>query len=274
MHKTMALIFDFDGTLVPDSTSALLEAHGVDPDIFWEEAREWMTDGFDPTLAYLQMMLERIGPDRQMGALSRGDLADFGRNVISDQFYPGVTELFEDVRGIVGDVRDVGIDIYIISSGLRDLIRATEPVREHVDDVYASVLNEREGHLHHMKKVVTFTEKTRYLFEINKGLTFDDSRSKPYLVNEDVERRIQFEHMIYVGDGLTDVPCFSLLEEKGGRAHGVFDPGSDHSARRAVEKLLAPRRVTGLYTPAYGMDDDLGAILRAEVKELCRNMSG
>ena len=122
----------------------------------------------------------------------------------------------------------------------------------------------------HIKNVVSFTEKTRYLFEINKGLS--DKRKKPYAVNEDVnstDRRIPFSNMIYVGDGLTDVPCFSLLKNMGGKSIGVFDPSKTGSPKKALDKLIAPKRVMSAHSAKYGPKDDLGALLRVLVNQIC-----
>src|SRR5947207_2162139 len=76
-----------------------------------------------------------------------------------------------------------------------------------------------------IKRAVTFTEKTRFLFEIQKGITPQQTAKDPYLVNKDVpatDRRVPFSNMIYVGDGLTDIPCFSLIGHNRGRAFAVF----------------------------------------------------
>jgi hypothetical protein len=75
--------------------------------------------------------------------------------------------------------------------------------------------------------------------------------------------------MIYVGDGLTDVPCFSLIQRFGGKAFGVFDPAKDGVAKKGWEKLVAPRRVMTLNSPKYRAKDDLGALLRAAVNQIC-----
>jgi predicted HAD superfamily phosphohydrolase len=118
-----------------------------------------------------------------------------------------------------------------------------------------------------VKRAVTFTEKTRFIYEINKGISMADSRTKPHLVNQDVpmaDRRIPFENMIYVGDGLTDVPCFSLVGKNGGHAFAVFQPGAE-SAKQAFQKFLAPHRVTSMHFPRYRDDEELGSMIRSAV---------
>ena len=78
--------------------------------------------------------------------------------------------------------------------------------------------------------------------------------------------------MIYIGDGLTDVPCFSLLDHFGGRAFGVFDPKKAESPKKAWEQLVVPRRVTSMNAPKYGRTAELGSLLRTAVKRLCLQM--
>ena len=118
---------------------------------------------------------------------------------------------------------------------------------------------------------ISFTEKTKYIFHINKGLDAT-ARTRPYDVNRAAahdQRRIPLSNMIYVGDGLTDVPCFSLLEQYRGKGFGVFDPSKEGAPKKAWEGLAIPRRVHSLNSPKYRANDDLGALLRTAVNQIC-----
>jgi hypothetical protein len=97
-------------------------------------------------------------------------------------------------------------------------------------------------------------------------------RREPFIVNQKVEhadRRIPIENMIYIGDGLTDVPCFSVMEQFKGQSFGVFNPEREGSPKKAWEQLIAPRRVVTMNSPRYGKKDDLGALLRVAVRQIC-----
>ena len=264
----IAVVFDFDDALVPDSTTALLESRGIDVQKFWSElVPPLVSDGYDPPLAYLRLILDRIGEGMPLGMLSNRDLQEFG-NSLDSRFFPGLPQMFDDLRNLAGEFRDVSIEFYIVSGGLQDVISGSGIVRQHFDGFYACQLGEAEdGAIRYVKRCVTFTEKTRYLFEISKGIRVEDSRTQPHLVNNKVpNRRIPFKRMIYVGDGLTDIPCFSLVRNGDGRTFGVLS--KKKSARKAFLELLNQRRVDSLHSPDYRESADLGALIRAAVYTL------
>jgi hypothetical protein len=274
-HETLAVVFDFDDTLLPDATTALLQTHGIDTQGFWQhEARELIERGFDPTFAYLKLIVDNIGDGKPLGQLTNSSLREFGAS-LDGTFYPGIPAIFEALRRIVRQTaRDVAIEFYVISGGLQEVMEGCRVIQEHFAGVYGCQLtgDTEEGPLKYIKRAVTFTEKTRYLFEINKGIEPAATRGKPYLVNEDVpvhRRRIPFKNMIFIGDGFTDIPCFSLLKSQGGMSFGVFRPGDEESARRALIKFLVPQRVIGMHAPRYDAESELGSLLRMAVAERC-----
>jgi phosphoserine phosphatase len=267
----IAVIFDFDDTLVPDSTSRLLEKHGVDAEAFWATDAKVLYDlGYDMPMAYLNLLLRLVGPGKPLGELTNAKLREFGAS-LDDKWYPGLPQLFDDLRAIVEKHDDMAIEFYIISGGLEEVIGASAIVKKHFRGWYGCQLDEDPdtGVVRYIKRAVSFTEKTRFIFEINKGIRVEDSRTKPHLVNEDVgpNRRVPLDRMIYVGDGLTDIPCFSLIGKSGGLPFGVLKQGMD-SARQSFQKFLETRRVTGLYSPKYGADGDMGIMIRSAVANM------
>ncbi len=277
---TLAVIFDFDDTLVPDSTSEFLKAHGIDPEHFWlTEVKALVDDGYDPTLAYLKRIFDNSGDGKPLGQLTNKALSDFG-STLDSKFFHGIPQVFEDLRDIVSKFRDMKVEFYIVSGGLESIIRGSQIVNDQFDGVYGCQLagDTSDGPLRYIKRAITFTEKTRYVFEINKGIPAADVLKTPYLVNRSKphpERRIRFPDMIYVGDGLTDIPCFSLVmggagdPEGGGLAFAVFDPSKDRSAKQALQEYLIPRRVVGAHAPDYTKEREMGALLRASVAGRC-----
>jgi len=248
--STVAVIFDFDDTLVPDSTTLLLEDHGIASRDFWlRDVKQHVQRGYDPAHAYLKVFLDNVGKNQPLGQLTNKDLGRFGQR-IERKFHPGLAELLRDLRRTVAKYKNIEVEFYIISGGLQDIIEGSKLVADNFSAIYASQLagDTPSGPLKYIKRCITFTEKTRYLFEINKGVTPKDTRKNPYAVNEDVsmtKRKIPFANMVYVGDGLTDIPCFSLVSagvrgEPGGITFGVFDPREKRSAKRIFQNFLVP----------------------------------
>lgn len=268
----LAVIFDFDDTLVPDSTTLFLASKGIDVEDFWgRRAKSLVDDGFDAPMAYLQLMIDEAKPGGALEGLSLKELRDFGAT-LDDKFFTGLPEFFDDIRRLVNEHRDVTIEFYVISSGIQALVEGSQIVREHINAVYACQLAEDPDTrvVSKIKRAVTFTEKTRYLFEINKGISPAESSSNPGLVNKRMdERRIPFSNMIYVGDGMTDIPCFSLVMHGGGIAFGVFDPNKPSTAKRALEEFLNAGRTTSTHFPKYGEDHELGMLIRTAVLQRC-----
>ena len=278
MSQVIAIVFDFDDTLLPDSTSELLESRGIDAMEFWRnEAKALLDLGYDPTHAYLNLILDRVGKGKELGEISNKSLNQFGAT-LDDTFYPGVKSLFRDLKKTVTSVSDqLSIEFYIISGGLQAVMDGSKFIKENFTATYGCQFGEcqKTGLIKNIKRAITFTEKTRYLFEINKGITPDDTNRNQYVVNIDVnekERRIPFKNMIYLGDGHTDVPCFSLVKKNGGIAFGIFRPGEEASARKAFLDFLRTDRVLSTHAPKYTKTAELGALLRIAVKNIANRI--
>ncbi|MFL6212036.1 MAG: hypothetical protein ACJ74W_24525 [Pyrinomonadaceae bacterium] len=271
-QNTIAIIFDFDDTLTDDSTTKLLEAHGIDAVDFWQNQNKKQVDaGWNPTLSYLKLLLDNVGKGKPLGQLSNKKLHEFGESLT---FYDGIPEIFPDLENIVREhkVSNPSIEFYIVSGGLEEIIRGSK-IASYFGGIWGCKFAEERGAIKYIMRSISFTEKTKFLFEINKGINL--VQREPYAVNRYVapaDRRIPFENMIYLGDGLTDVPCFSLLNMFRGKAFGIFDPRKQGSPKKGWEQLVVPRRVNTLNSPHYGEHDDLGALLRTAVKEICLRM--
>jgi hypothetical protein len=218
-------------------------------------------------------MLENVGAGMPLGRLTNADLRGFGATL---PFYDGIPELFADLEG---DRRGT----HIVKSGCRVLYRqrrlrgnhTRSSIAPHFTGIWGCRFHEEAGQVRHIANSITFTEKTKFLFAINKGISDVQSRSHPFAVNQavrDEDRRVPFRHMIYIGDGLTDVPCFSLVEKQGGAGFGVFDPRKQNAPKKAWEQLVMPHRVKTMAAPEYGPQQILGSLLRAAVNTICSSI--
>jgi phosphoserine phosphatase len=277
--KNIAVVFDFDDTLMSDSTTELIKAHGIDAEKFWgHTVRQLLLRGYEPALAYMNCLLENVGAGKALGLMTNQRLRDYGRS-LAGNFYPGAAGMFKELKDITHSVSaDINLEFYVVSGGLQDLIEDMPLLKKHFAGVYGCQFGEHPetGVIHQIKRCVTFTEKTRYLFEINKGISARQVEANKYAVNLDMplsKRRVPFQNMIYIGDGLTDIPCFSLVKRMGGMAFGVFNPGEERSAKRALQEFLNTDRVISMHAPRYRKTDELGALLRAAVSTVARRAS-
>ena len=269
---TVGVVFGFDDVLAPDSTTVLLEQNGIDPDTFWqEEFQSRVAGGYDPTMAHLTALLEEVGEDGRLGRLTTDDLRTVGGE-LDDRLFEGVEELFDSLHEIADGYDGVRVECYVVSEGLRSILTGTS-LADECAAVYGSELaTDGNGRVTGVRRPLSFTDKTTCLFEINKGIERTESRRNPYAVNESIgteDRPIPFENIVYVGDGVTDVPCFSLVKERGGRVFGVFDEDGQSVRQRVVQAVGAPQRVGNRSPPRYTESSRLGSLLRLTVEGLC-----
>ena len=276
----IGVAFDMDDTLAPDTSTQLIESRGIDPDIFWGTTiREMITSGWDPTLAYLAKIAELSGKDLPMGELTIDALKAFGAT-IDATIYPGVDGLRSDLQAVAKAIDPrIEVETYVISGGIKHLLEGSALLKRNFNAIYGNEfdIDPKTGIVTRLKRAVTYTEKTRILFEINKGITQSEADANPYRVNKAaaaVERPVPFENMIYCGDGLTDIASFSLVKARGGHSFGVFNPSKAGSAQRALDEFIAGGRVTAAHAPRYGKDDELGSILRATVGKIAKRIAG
>lgn len=273
MSDVIALVFDFDDTLAPDSTSGFLAQMGVDVAQFWSAQvgpllyeQDW-----DPVPAYLYKMIQ-LSRGGAHGRITRDSLEQWGRRL---PLHDGVETLFERLRAMVrAQHPQVQLEFYLISSGIGDVVRHT-PIAHEFTDIWASEFNyDDDGAIEFPRRIVSFTDKTRYLFHIQKGIIGPASRGKPFEVNRKVPEdklRVPFEQMIFVGDGYTDIPCFSLIRRSGGVAFGVWDPRHKEKRSRAWG-FIQEGRVSNLNQARYDSDAELYQWLEEAVGGLASRM--
>lgn len=272
MQEIIAVIFDFDDTLAPDSTSGYLRRAGIDVASFWKRdvdaliARDW-----DPVPAYLHMMIEK-SKQGEMPGMCRDDLTAWGRDL---PLHPGVEDLFERLRAVVRQVDPrVSLEFYLISSGIGDVVRNTR-IAAQFTDIWASEFHyDDNGHPIYTRRIVSFTDKTRYLFHIQKGLIGPVSRGKPFDVNRKIvseNLRIPMHQFIFIGDGLTDIPCFSLVTREKGVAVAVYD---QHHTEKwgGAYKFVAEDRVKSLYSANYSENSDLSNFLTMALRHMAEGI--
>ena len=241
----VALIYDFDGTLSPGNMQefGFIQAIGKKPQEFWQESDDIAADqDASNILSYMKLMFDEA---KKAGIkLRREDFRKFGESV----------ELFEGVKGWFRLINDYGkahgvkVEHYINSSGLAEMIEGT-PIAKEFKRIYAcSFLYNKEGEAEWPGVAVDYTAKTQFLFKINKGILSVRDNKKVNESKIDEKKRIPFPHMIYFGDGETDVPCMKIVKMFGGNSIGVYNPAIPKK-KKVAEKLLRQHRVNFI-TPA------------------------
>ncbi|SOE49436.1 B. burgdorferi predicted coding region BB0007 [plant metagenome] len=268
MSDVIALIFDFDDTLAPDSTSGFLDSMGVDTASFWKDQVDpLLAQDWDPVPAYLHRMIE-LSREGSHGRITRERLRAWGQSL---PLHDGVPTLFSRLRQAVRQAHpQVQLEFYLISSGIGDVVRAT-PIAHEFTEIWASEFTyDDAGGIVFPRRIVSFTDKTRYLFHIQKGIIGPAYVGKPFEVNRKVPEdrlRIPFEQMIFVGDGYTDIPCFSVIRRAGGFAFGVWDRKHRDKRSRAWG-FIEDGRVSNLNQARYDDDAELYQWLEEAVTSL------
>lgn len=238
-QNTIALVYDFDGTLSPQPMQeyTVLPKIGVEPAQFWamvnREARETESD---PMLVYMRHIIEAL--EREKVDVKREDFAAMASAI---EYFPGVATWFARMNAYVkrrsrGQVK---LAHYLISAGQKEILDGVS-IRKHFKRIYAS-----EYHFNHHgvatfpKLLVTDTLKTQFLFRINKGLELVTESINEHM--PEAERPIPFANIIYVGDGMTDVPSMALTKKSGGHTVAVFDAKSERQRAICMKLLEAGR---------------------------------
>lgn len=261
MQENIAVVFDFDDTLAPDSTSGLLAECGIDVPRFWqEEVQPLLEDNWDPVPAYLYKMIEK-SQSGEIAPITRKRLVEWGSRL---PLYEGAKDIFNHLRETVNRANPrVTLEFYLISSGIGDVLRNTEIAHEFSAIWASDFVYDDEERIKFPRKVVSFTDKTRYIFHIQKGIFGPEFSDKPFEVNRKVaaeDIRVPVSQMIMVGDGYTDIPCFSLVRREQGIAIGVYDRKNRDRWGRAwgfIEDGRVSNLVPTDYREGSGLSDSL-----------------
>ena len=244
MNKPIiAFLYDFDKTLCTRDMQeySFIPSVGMEPDEFWEATgRLAKSEKMDSILTYMYCMIscsEAAG-----NPLNRDQLVACGKHI---EYHPGVLDWFERINEYG---REAGLEVehYILSSGLKEIIEGTE-IAKYFKKIYASEFMYKNDRAIWAKMAVNYTNKTQFVYRINKGVfdiynDADLNNSRP-----DNERRVLFANMVYIGDGLTDVPCMKLVKSSGGHSIALYKQGESEK----VMPLLQHERVDWIFEADY-----------------------
>ena len=265
-RPVLAICYDFDKTLSPDDMQAqgYIQSVGYDVQKFWDESNDLAkANDMDNNLAYMWKMVQES--EGRM-VFNKEKLAEYGARV---KLFDGVEDWFERIRAY-GKTRNVIVEHYIISSGLKEMIEGTKMARAGAfEKIYASsfYFNDR-GVAKWPAQVINYTSKSQFLFRIEKGvLDINDPGVNAYFSPEEI--RVPFRNMVYIGDSDTDIPCMKLVNTYGGHSIGVYDPATQNKEK--VYKMMHDKRIR-YYAPAdYTELSELDLLVKAIIDKTAAN---
>lgn len=260
----LAICYDFDKTLSPDDMQAQGYIQSIDYEVseFWKESNELAKNNdMDQNLAYMYMMASNA---RGKVLFTKGTLYKQGSKV---KLFPGVKTWFDRINEY-GKNKGVCVEHYIISSGLKEMIEGTE-VADKFKKIYASSFYfDKDGVAVWPAQVVNYTNKTQFLFRIEKGvLDINDQGVNTYF--QPNQYRVPFRNMIYIGDSDTDIPCMKLVNANGGHSIGVYNSKTKDKSK--VFRMLEENRIK-YYEPAdYKKGSELEKLVQMIIDRTASN---
>lgn len=233
--KKVAILYDFDKTLCTKDMQeySLIPSLGYqNPRDFWNEVTVLSKENkMDGICAYLYLLIEKF---RETGnELKRSDFAKLGKSIV---LYPGVETWFNRINEY-GKSCDLEVEHYIISSGMKEIIDGSV-IANQFRKIYACrYYYDKEGIAKWPAVIVNYTTKTQYIFRINKQILDENNNHDLNAFVKRKDRPIPFSRMIYIADGITDVPCMRLVKEYKGKSIAVYNPESEVSKDTAAQLI-------------------------------------
>lgn len=266
-HTTIAIVYDFDKTLSPNNMQedTIFPAYGINARKFWNKATALNVNrGYERTLAYLRLLLH--DPDFAHKPLRKKDLKELGKKI---KYFRGVESYFKRINRFVARAPkavsrwEINVEHYIISSGMKEILEGTS-IAKYFKAIYACEFDYERGIAVFPKLIINDTNKTQFLFRVNKGKLKLSEDINTHMSEED--RSIPFRNIIYIGDSDTDVPSMTVVRKYGGHTIAVFDP-SEKVSRRALEMVRDGR--ADHFAPAdYSENSLLDKILKDTLNKM------
>lgn len=286
-QNIIALVWDFDKTLIPYyMQKPLFEFYNIDESQFWAEVNQlpalYKAQGItlSPDTAYLNHILTYVKQGKFKN-LSNQKLRELGSQL---EMFHGLPNFFQTCRDLIEKNSDyqkfnLKVEHYVVSTGLTEMIKGSSINQyidgiwgcEFIEDFYVSensqlILN-KEKQINNIAYLIDNTTKTRALFEINKGVNVHPEEISVNQSMPEKERRVPFENMIYIADGPSDIPAFSVMKKNKGKAFAVYNKEHAKSFKQA-KKLVDDNRVDNCFAADYREASDAFLWLTNEVIDI------
>ena len=258
---TIGILYDFDKTLCTTDMQeyAFIKNLGMTPEEFWGEAgRLTKLYEMEKILSYMLVMIQKC---KEKGIpLTEDYLRSCGENV---ELFNGVATWFDRINAF-GKSLGVNIEHYIISSGTYEIIQGT-PIAKYFKKVFACrYVYDEHGEAVWPAHAINYTLKTQYIYRISKGvldLTDDEGVNRE---QDESLRRIAYQNMIYLGDGMTDIPCMKMVKERGGKSIAVYPEGTGYT----IKPLVDDDRINYVCAADYSENSTLERIVKLMIENM------
>ena len=256
----VAIMYDFDKTLSTTDMQnySFIPALGMKPEEFWGATGEFSKKTeVERILSYMYMMI-KLSHDKGI-KLTKKFLNDCGKKI---EYYPGVENWFTRINKY-GQALDVKVEHYLLSSGTKEIVEGSK-IAKYFKEIYGCEFYfDPETQVPVWpKQAVNYTQKTQYLFRISKGAT--DLRDDKKINEKEKEHRIPYTNMIYLGDGMTDVPCMQVLKNNGGKSIAIYSSKD----KANIHKLVKEKRVNFAFTANYTDGSNLDKTVKSIIKQI------
>lgn len=255
----VALMYDFDKTLSTTDMQnySFIPKLGLTPAEFWGKTEEFAKKHrVERILAYMYVMIDEA--NKKGIKLTRKFLNECGKGI---KFYPGVETWFKRINDY-GEKQGVKIEHYLVSSGTKEIVEGCKIFKEFKEVYGCEYFYNKSGEACWPKLAINFTQKTQYFFRISKGATGinDDSG-----VNQKTDvHRIPYENIIYMGDGMTDIACMTLVKKNDGTSIAIYPEKESNK----VKQILLDNRVNCICSANYSRGSDVEKIVQLTIDKV------
>lgn len=259
---TIGIMYDFDKTLCTTDMQNydFIKNLGITPEEFWEEAGvNTMSNSMDKILSYLYLMMKKC---KEKGIpLTEEYLNSLGSSIV---YYRGVQSWFDRINAY-GASLGVNIEHYVISSGVKEIIEGTS-IAKYFKKIYGCkfIYDPVTKEAIWPGMAINYTQKTQYIFRISKGALDETDEYRLNMETKDHKRAIQYRNMIYIGDGMTDIPCMQLLKDKGGKSIALYQSGG----KDKVLPLVGDGRINYVCVADYSINSTLEKIVKLMIENM------
>jgi hypothetical protein len=271
-QNTIAIVYDYDQTLSPTymQEEAIFPVFGIKASNFWQRCGELVAkQGYDHELAYMKVLLDCLEIDRPTNA----QLRELGSKLT---FYKGLPDMFEEFQTSLllpeHTTHGITVEHYIVSSGIKALIEGSR-LAPYIRKIFGCEFAvDEHDRITFPKRAISHTQKTQFLFRINKGMLDMDQDVNDHM--DPALRPVPFQNMIYVGDGPTGVPCFTVMRRNGGQAIAVYNPEDPTrtSFKKCYQLSIHADRVKNIAPSDFRSGSHLRLLLEEMVLEIANRI--